>query len=61
MPNDSTRCRVLCELIEREPEDSPRAEMYIRLLWQILDRQLFTVPKDLHWQPFASRVMLATA
>jgi hypothetical protein len=35
--------------------------MYIRLLWQILDRQLFTVPKDLHWQPVASRVMLATA
>jgi len=61
MPNDSARCRVLCELIEREPEDSPRAEMYIRLLWQILDRQLFTVPKDLHWQPVGSRVMLATA
>jgi hypothetical protein len=59
MPNDSTRCRVLCELIEREPEDSPRAEMYIRLLWQILDRQLFSVPKDLHWQPVGA--MVATA
>ena len=61
MPNDSTRCRVLCELIEREPEDSPRAEMYVRLLWQILDRQLFSVPQDLHWQPVGTKVMVATA
>jgi hypothetical protein len=61
MPNDSMRCRVLCELIEREPADSPRSEMYVRLLWQILDRQLFTVPKDLHWQPAGARAMVATA
>jgi len=61
MPDDSTRCRVLCELIEREPENSPRAEMYVRLLWQILDRQLFRVPKDLHWRPTETKVMVATA
>jgi len=61
MPDDTTRCRVLCELIEREPEDSPRAEMYVRLLWQILDRQIFTIPKDLRWKPLGARVMVATA
>jgi hypothetical protein len=60
MPNDSERCRVLCELIDREPEDSPRAELYTRLLWQILDKQLFPVSKDLHWRPVHSR-MAATA
>jgi hypothetical protein len=62
MPTDSTRCQVLCELIEREPEDSLRSEMYVRLLWQILDRQLFTVPKNLRWQPVAgAKVMVAAA
>ena len=50
MPNDATRCQVLCELIDREPEDSPRAEMYVRLLWQILDKQMFPVPVTLRWR-----------
>ena len=50
MPNDATRCQVLCELIDREPEDSPRAEMYVRLLWQILDKQLSPVPVTLRWR-----------
>lgn len=60
MPTDSMRCRALCELINREPADSPRAEIYVRLLWQILDKQLFPVPKNLHWQPVDSRSMAAT-
>jgi len=53
MSMDAYRCRVLCELIEREPEDSHRAEIYVRLLWQILDRQLFPMSKNLHWPPLA--------
>ena len=61
MPTDSVRCRVLCELIEREPEGSPRAEMYVRLLWQILDKQMYVVPKNLHWQPAETKTMVATA
>ena len=61
MPNDAERCRVLCELIDREPEDSPRAELYTRLLWQILDKQLFPVSKDLRWRPVHSRTVAASA
>ena len=61
MPIDSERCRILCELIDREQENSPRAEMYVRLLWQVLDKQLFAVPQNLHWRPTESRSMVATA
>jgi len=50
MPTDPERCRILCELIDREPENSHRAKIYIRLLWQIVDKQLFAVPKDLRWR-----------
>ena len=61
MPTDSMRCRALCELIDREPSDSPRAEIYVRLLWQILDKQLFAIPQNLHWRNTDSRTMTATA
>jgi hypothetical protein len=61
MPTDSARCRALCELIDREPEDSPRAEIYVRLLWQILDKQLFPIPTTLRWRRTDSRVLAATA
>ena len=61
MPTDSERCRALCELIAGEPDDSPRAEIYVRLLWQILDRQLFLVPEGLHWWPVVSGMIAATA
>lgn len=59
MHMDAHRCRVLCELIEREPEDSHRGEIYIRLLCQILDRQLFPVSKNLHWPPERMAVGMA--
>ncbi len=61
MANDSDRCRVLCELIDREPEDSPRAEIYVRLLWHLLDRQRFCIPATLHWGPSGFQTMVATA
>ena len=61
MPTESDRCRVLCELIDREPENSHRAEMYARLLWQIVDRQLVAVPKDLRWRAVDAGMMAATA
>lgn len=61
MPTDSARCRALCELIDREPEDSPRAEIYVRLLWQILDKQLFPVSANLRWRAVDSRALAATA
>ncbi len=61
MPNDSERCRILCELIEREPEDSPRAEIYVRLLWHLLDRQSFHIPESLRWRPMGMAMMVATA
>ena len=61
MPNDSERCRVLCELIDREPEDSPRAEIYVRLLWHLLDHQSFHIPPSLYWKPVGLHAMVATA
>jgi hypothetical protein len=59
MPTDSHRCRILCELIEREPENSHRAEIYVRLLWQILDRQLFPVSKNLQCPSVGMPVAMA--
>jgi hypothetical protein len=61
MPNDSELCRILCELIDGEPEHSHRAETYTRLLWQLLDKQLFAVPKNLHWRRGESKRLAATA
>ena len=61
MPSDAERCRILCELIDREPENSARAEMYTRLLWQIVDKQLFPIPKDLCWRTRDSKTMVAVA
>jgi hypothetical protein len=48
-------------LIDREPENSHRAEMYIRLLWQIVDKQLVAVPKDLRWRAVDAGMMAAMA
>ena len=59
MPNDKQRCQILCELIDREPEDSLRAEMYVRLLWQILDKQLFPIPVTLRWRTKGFRMAAA--
>jgi len=61
MSTDSERCQILCELIDREPEASYRAEIYIRLLWQILDKQLFPISTDLHWRPINSGMLAAAA
>jgi hypothetical protein len=60
MFKDFERCRILCELIDREPETSHRAEMYTRLLWQLLDKQLFAIPKDLHWRAIDLGMFAAT-
>ena len=59
MHTDQQRCRILCELIEREPEGSHRADMYVRLLWQILDRQLFPISNNLHCPPVGMLVAMA--
>lgn len=60
MPNDSVRCRILCELIDGQ-QDSRRAEIYVRILCQILDKQTFPISKELHWRPVSKRVFAASA
>ncbi len=61
MANDYVRCQVLCELIDREPESSPRGEVYVRLLCHLLDRQSFSIPASLHWKYAGVRTMVASA